>query len=191
MTSSDRERWNNKWDYFGLSDASPDRLLAANADLLPGGLALDVACGQGRNSVWLAQRGYRVIGLDLSDVGLRQAQTTAAAANVTDRIDFVQIDLDNWRPPPAVCDLIIVFRFLDRRLFPHLRAALKPGGLIVYETRHLGALAVSPQSDPRYLLEPGELAREFADWQTIYAAELAQSNQLIARKPGKNITQSR
>jgi hypothetical protein len=64
-----------------------------------------------------------------------------------------------------------------------LQAALKPGGLLVYETRHLGVLAASPRSDPRYLLEPGELLRQFAAWDIIYSAETKHNSKLIARKP--------
>jgi SAM-dependent methyltransferase len=185
MSLADRTRWNEKWGQYGENRWRPHPLLRQYERLLAGGAAVDVACGRGQNSLWLAQRGYRTLGVDLSEVALRQGRQTAVAQQLDSQISFVQTDLDYWRPAPASCDLIVVFRFLERRLFPHLRAALRPGGLIFYETRCLGLCEREPEANPDYLLKPGELVGYFQDWQILHARETAVQSELVARQPDK------
>ena len=81
-----------------------------------------------------------------------------------DRATLRCADLDAWRPPPARYDLITTFYFLDRRLWPSLCAAVRPGGLIAMQTYHTGQLAVRPQTDPAHLLAPGELSALLTNW---------------------------
>src|SRR5581483_10861059 len=79
--SMDREDWNQR--YAGtelLWTAQPNRFLVAETEGLPPGRAVDLACGEGRNAVWLAERGWRVTGADFSDVALEKARSPAAAA---------------------------------------------------------------------------------------------------------------
>jgi tellurite methyltransferase len=181
MADTDRERWNTKWAALDKMPR-PHWLLRDYAKLLTGGTAVDLACGLGQNSLWLARHGYQVLALDLSEVALRRGLKAAVTQQLAACISFVQQDLDVWRPPPASCDLIVVFRFLDRRLFPYLRAALRPGGLIFYQTLHQGARRRMPQANPAFLLAPGELVTHFAGWTLIHAQEDASHSELIARK---------
>ena len=181
MVDTDRDRWNAKWAAIE-EIPRPHWLLRDYAELLVGGTAVDLACGLGQNSLWLARHGYQVLALDLSEVALRRGLAAAVAQRLAGRISFVQQDLDVWRPAPASCDLIVVFRFLDRRLFAFLRAALRPGGLIFYQTLHQGARRRMPQANPAYLLAPGELVNHFVGWEIIHAQEDASHSELIARK---------
>jgi SAM-dependent methyltransferase len=102
------EAWNRR--YAGrelLWTAQPNRFLVKEASELPPGRALDVACGEGRNAVWLAERGWDVTGVDFSDVALAKARELARSRNVEAR--WVQADLLDYRPEPRTFDLVLVF----------------------------------------------------------------------------------
>jgi tellurite methyltransferase len=176
--------WDARWaDEAAGSPYEPHRLLVQHATLLGGGQALDLACGLGQNAIWLAGHGYEVLAVDFSGVALAVAQERAVAAGRNDRIQWRQRDLDDWRPPTAAFDLVCVFRFLDRRLFRPLRAAVRSRGLLFYETRHSGLLQRQPESNPAFLLRPGELIARFAGWEIIYSAESQENAGLVARRP--------
>jgi SAM-dependent methyltransferase len=182
MSDEDRAHWDRKWD-DDRSLRPVHQLLLAHVDLLQGGVALDVACGLGQNSVWLAQRGYHVLGVDLSRVALRRAVAAARVAGMSQRSVFVQLDLDRWAPPPRCADVVCVFRFLDRSLIASLCGAVRPGGMVFYATRHVGLLARQPGATVDFLLERGELPRLFSGWTVLCAREDAENASLVARKP--------
>jgi SAM-dependent methyltransferase len=123
------------------------------------------------------------LGVDISRVALVAAQRAAVHHGVWRHVLFVQADLDYWRPPRESFDLVVVFRFLDRRLYPALKESVRPGGLVVYGTRHRGILDRIPDANPAYLLERGELRAEFSRWRILLDAEGAENAALIARKP--------
>ncbi len=183
MAGDDRARWDEKWAEQ-TRPREPNRYLLAWRRHLVGGIAIDVACGLGQNSVWLAQAGYRVLGVDVSRVALQRAAGLARAAACAPQTLFAQVDLDVWRLPAHCCDLLCVFRFLDRSLIPSLQAAVKPGGLLVYETRHTGLLRKQPQANRAYLLQPGELLHIFEGWGVMAYEEGVQNAAVCARKPG-------
>lgn len=155
-------------------------------ETLIGRRALDVACGVGQNAIWLAQHGFTVDAVDFSPVAIERGRIAAAQAGV--RVHFIQADLQVWTPPAHSFDLAIGFRFLDRRLWPRLQAALRPGGWLLYQTFNLRKLA--PDSDfPReYLLGIGELPRTFAGWKIVEAGDdggpSGDQSWIICRKPG-------
>jgi tellurite methyltransferase len=86
-----------------------------------------------------------------------------AANGLLDRVTLIEADLDVWRPVEG-CDLVTCFFFLDRRLWPALRAAVRPGGLICLSTFHTGRLVAYPETNPAHLLAPGELSALIEDW---------------------------
>ncbi|MEJ2209182.1 MAG: methyltransferase domain-containing protein [Anaerolineae bacterium] len=158
MPQSDRERWNRKYGQGeGPAHFRPKDLLIEHAGLLSGGRALDVACGFGGNALYLAARGYRVDAVDVSEVALRQAQGEARRRGLDDRIRLVQADLDRWWVPPGQYDVILVFYYLNRALWPDLVRGLRPGGLLFQAHRNRRCLKERPDFDPDYLLEVGEL----------------------------------
>jgi tellurite methyltransferase len=181
VTQEDQRRWDKKWAAAG-QPYLPHPLLVDNAGYLAGGSALDLACGRGQNAIWLAEHGYQVLGVDISPVALEAGRQEAAGRGLAKQVEFAVVDLDKWSPPPDAFDLVIVFRFLDRRLFRPIREAVRPGGLVYYSTRHQGVLAHDPQANRRYLLEPGELAAAFCDWEILLDKEGAVDAALIARK---------
>lgn len=184
MSEADRTRWDKKWASRPDDVFQPHPLLAEKPHLLAGGRALDLACGRGQNAIWLAQHGYEVLGVDISGAALETAVAASREQGVAQRVRFERNDLDHWLFPEGAFDLICVFRFLERRLFPGIRAGLRPDGLIFYSTRHLGALDRNPDANPAYLLGRGELQAEFADWRILYYEEGPEDANLIAAKPG-------
>lgn len=163
--------------------APPDALLQEHVDLLTGGLALDLACGRGQNALWLAAHGYTVLGVDGSRVALTSARQEAVRRDLQRRVLFVQADLDVWHPPAGAFDVVVVFRFLDRDLFPCLRKALRPGGLLFYTTRHRGVLRWRPDATQEFLLKKGELPAYFAGWEIVHDEEGAKNAYFVTRKP--------
>jgi 2-polyprenyl-3-methyl-5-hydroxy-6-metoxy-1,4-benzoquinol methylase len=144
--------------------------------------ALDLACGLGQNGLWLAEQGYSVDLLDISREALRQAQAQAAARGIRS-VNFRQVDLDEIALQSEAYDLICVFRFLHRDLFPTIRAAVKPGGRVVYGSYTLLYHEHAPYIDPRELLQPGELAGYFADWHLLRHEANGDFAQVVAQRP--------
>jgi tellurite methyltransferase len=168
MSATDQARWDARWaDPKEAHVREPHSLLVRfiNQQGLKGGRALDVACGVCQNAIWLAQRGWHVDAVDISPVALEHGRRAAAQAGV--RVNFVQADLEVWSPVADAYDLIVGFRFLNRHLFACLRSALHPGGWLIYQTFNLHKLAPDADFPHEYLLQIGELARTFADWQVI------------------------
>jgi tellurite methyltransferase len=162
----------------------PHPLLVEYAGCAPGGAALDVACGMGRDALWLAGAGFRpVVAADVSRVALRHCLTAARQRGLAEGLLCVQADLDRFRFPPAAFDLICVFRFLNRGLFPALVRGLKPGGLLIYETFNWRWAEERPDVSPDYLLQPGELLEAFGRLDVVLHAEQGVRTQLVARQP--------
>ena len=124
--------------------------------------ALDVACGTGRNAILLAKHGWYVLGVDISPVALHIARDQARQRGAN--IDLVALNLSDWPLPHARFDLICVFRFLDRRLCSRLTPALRPRGVLIYETFTITQRNYEggPREDD-FLLQPGELPTLFPD----------------------------
>ncbi len=126
--------------------------------------ALDLACGAGGTVLWLALRGWRATGVDASDVALDLARAAVELAGVADCCEFLQVDLDVWRPEPHRYDLLSCFFFLNRDLWPSMRTAIRPGGLLVAESYNMHRLAKRPAANRSYLLQIGELQQEVQSW---------------------------
>jgi SAM-dependent methyltransferase len=144
--------------------------------------ALDLACGLGQNGLWLASQEYVVSLVDVSRVALTHAQAETSRRNLRS-VNFFQLDLDNAELKTADYDLVCIFRFLNRDFMPQIRAAVKPGGRIIYQTFITRYLAFRPNMDPDYLLGIGELAGFFGDWKVLHISEPEQISQLVAIKP--------
>ena len=114
-------------------NTTPAGFLVTNRHLLPAGRVLDLAMGAGRNTVYLAKEGFTSEGIDISSEAIEKALTLAENEGV--KITAIVADLENgYRLAPSAYDLIICFYYLHRPLIPEIRGALKPGGVVVYET---------------------------------------------------------
>lgn len=189
MTHPDAEKWNARYAADGAhwQNGRPRQLLRDFAHLLPeSGLALDAAAGVGLHALFLAQRGLHVIALDISEVGLRLARQQARAQGL--RVETAVVDLARPWFPPNCFDVIVNFRFLERAAFAVYRRALRPGGLLIFETF---VRTPQVQQDRDYYLQPGELRAAFAGWQIVHAVEKDENGrsrpkrvaQLVARRP--------
>ena len=117
---------------------SPSRLLVEYEPLLPRGIALDVAAGSGRNTSYLAEHGFTVHAIDRNPELLRELQMTAHDRHLlhvtTEVVDLEGEPFPHYVLPQATYDVVIVFFYLFRPLFPLLVHTLKPGGMLLYET---------------------------------------------------------
>lgn len=159
---ADRIKWNERFasrnSYLG---ENPSPFLVQEIEriktLVTGIDALDIACGEGRNSLFLAHHGFRVTGLDISDVGLAKGRSRAQAMGA--EIDFRLVDLDDFILEETF-DVILNFNFLLRGLIPQEIAALKPGGILLFDTI-MASGHLLQSHNPAYLLNPGELLNLF------------------------------
>jgi tellurite methyltransferase len=160
-----REKWNERYarpDRAWLPESPAEWLVEHEALLDGGGRALDVACGDGRNALYLAQLGYMVEAIDVSDVAIGALRAEVQARGLAMTIVPRVVDLEREPLPAGPYDVIVTLNFLQRDLFGPLQDALAPGGLLLYET--LGQAHVDELGkdfNPDYLVAPGELLRAF------------------------------
>lgn len=198
-----RPMWDERYggeDYFYGTD--PSDFLVEHLGLLPpGGELLCLAEGEGRNAVFLAERGFRPTGVDQSPVGLAKAQRLAAARGVT--IDTVVADLTSYDLGSARWDAVVsVWAHLPPEIKavvnPRIARAVKPGGILFLEHYHPNQIpyGTGGPKDPSWMMTLDELRRDFGDWEWLHSAErernviegaghggLSYVTQLIARKP--------
>ncbi|MEZ5132327.1 MAG: class I SAM-dependent methyltransferase [Mycobacterium sp.] len=178
MSDEDRQRWDERYTARGAPDpeeVGPPQLLASYAAEFPSaGTALDIACGQGEVSVWLARRGLDVIGLDISPVAIGNARELAGRHSVADRCRFGVVDLDDGLPSGPAVDVVVCHRFFDRRLNRALARRLAPGGL----------LAIAALADGRFGAGAGKLRAAFVGLEVIEEGTGRGAVWLLARSPG-------
>ena len=185
MSLKDKKKWNAKYNCEEfISGKDPSKWLESNANLLNDkGRALDIAAGEGRNSVFAASLGYEVICMDISDVALAKAKTLAKENNVN--ITLLSADLDNNLLPENEYDLVLCFNFLERKLFPEIKKTLRPNGILVYETFTVDYLKYS-NFKRQWVLEQNELLKAFEDFRILGYREVDEDPKgfasLIAQK---------
>ena len=133
--------------------------------------ALDVAMGRGRHAVLLARAGFLTFGVDLAFDAVRGAMAAAAAEGAP--IHGWCADLTQHPLPRRRFDVLLVSRYLQRNLFPGLRGAVAPGGIVIYETFTTSQrLLRRPPTSDDHLLEPGELRRHFEGFDVLFYDEV-------------------
>ena len=161
------KEWDERYRQGRTMPDEPAALLVENLSLLPkGGKALDIAMGTGRNALYLASLGFRVTGIDLSAVAVEKCRQKAERLGLP--IEALVADLERSPLPSNEYDLIVNFYYLQRSLTAQIVAALKPGGVLVFESFTIDQLQFGwgPKS-PDHLLRPGELREMFAEMEPL------------------------
>jgi tellurite methyltransferase len=165
----------------------PASIVSEWLPLLPNGPALDLACGTGRHTLLLAERGQSVTAVDWSGTALdilenrarrgklhvSRADLAAFANSRTRGIRLIQANLEDIQLPTAAFSLIVSLQYLQRSLFSQMAHALQPGGMLLFETHTLAQLNYSGgPRNPAHLLEPEELRTAFPELHVLFYREL-------------------
>jgi len=169
---ADKKRWDKRFarKEFALGK-EPNPFLKKHIGLFPKGRALDIATGEGRNAAFLAQKGFEVDAVDISQKGLRKARELTREKGV--KVNLLLVDLDLYQIEKDRYDLIADFYFLERRLIPKIRKGLKRGGMVIFETYILEhrTLGAGGPRQAKYFLKPNELLRLFKDFRVLFYRE--------------------
>lgn len=167
--------WNRRYAESGLVwGAAPNRFLVAETEDIAPGRALDLACGEGRNALWLAERGWEVTAVDYAEVALAKARRIAERRGVA--ATLVHADVTAWEPPARAFDLVLVLYLqipaAERRVvLERAAAAVAAGGtflLVGHDLRNLSEGHGGPQ-DPDLLFTPEQIAAELPGLEVVKA----------------------
>jgi len=184
--------------------SEPASIVRELLPLLPVGPALDIACGTGRHALFLASRGQHVTAVDFSGVALdilevrargmgapvrRRESLHEAGRSFRGGLALIQTDLERAEFPERCYDLILCIQFLQRSLFLQMTRALRPDGVLLFETYTRAQLEFpGGPRNPAYLLETGELREAFPELSVMFYRELRAGQgiaSLVAKKREK------
>ncbi len=170
----DKERWNERHVIRPMS-MDANKTLVKYIEHANVGQALDVACGTGRNTHFLCEKGFDVDAVDISDFALGKVKNHA-------HVTKVEADLDTYNITPNKYDLIVNMNYLNRRLTSQMKDALKKDGLLIFETFIVahGEFQM-PTTNLNYLLRKNELLHMFIGLDIIYYEEKIEVNRLGER----------
>lgn len=172
VANPDIARWNSKYQSAEnpeLEARGEPELIALSERLHKRGLALDLAAGRGRNTLYLANLGYRVVACDGALNALIGCSKVARERGLD--IDCMVCDLETYRFKPKLFDLLIVCRYLNRDLLPCLSSWIRPSGWLFYKTFNKRFLTANPGFNPNYTVERGELNEIFSELD-IHASDI-------------------
>lgn len=196
MSGMDAQAWDAR--YAGSADlvwgGEPNRFVAAELGGLPPGRALDVACGEGRNAVWLATRGWEATGVDFSAAGLARARRLAEEAGVADRVTLVVSDVVHGPLPAGPFDAVVVaYVHLPaedrRRVVRAAAAALTEGGVLLvvgHDSANLAEGVGGPQ-DPAVLFTAEDLVADLADLPGMVVEKAERVERVVATPDGERV----
>ncbi len=171
-SESTKARWNERYDRnMYIYGKEPTAFLKQKMDGLKKGKALVLAMGEGRNAVYLAQNGFDVTGVDISEVAIEKCNELAKERNTT--VNAVVVDLTDYDMGEEQFDLITKFYYYEPSVFPQVIDALKPGGMFILEQFSIDHLKYRETSrfgpsNPDYLVKPNELLEHFKLLRILY-----------------------
>ncbi len=170
MALEDKQKWDKKYSSTEDIKSNPIDLVKYYYKLAHRGLALDIACGTGRHSIFLAQNDFEVDALDISSTALENIQN---CANIYPR----EVDFDNHKLTTNCYDLVVCTYFLDRDIIEDIYNSLAPNGVLIYET--FLSHENNQFQNGKFLLQKGELKELFRDLDIIFYEEWLDSKDSI------------
>jgi len=166
---------------------APVPLVAETAKRLPPGRALDLACGTGRNALWLAQRGWSVTAVDGATTAIKILRRRASLGGLAVDARVADLERGEYKIEPSAWDLICISYYLQRDLFESAKQGLAPGGVLIAIV-HIAAPGERPT---HHRLGPGELAGYFREWEILHRYEGPPNDpahqrpvaEIVARRP--------
>ncbi len=176
--NKDQQRWDERYQGISISQPEPAKVLVDNQHLLPKqGCSLEIACGQAGNALLLAQQGLQSHAWDISSVIINALDyyTEQQAITLYTQVRDVVVQ------PPLVnsFDVIVVIRYLERSLCGAIQQALKPGGLLFYQTYSQKKVSEQGPDNPIYRLAPNELLELFPALQLLVYREEGHQGDLM------------
>ena len=170
MSEIDRRKWDERYASGAYAARThPTKLLVDRIDELPRGRALDVACGAGRNSLYLAEHGYDVDAVDISSVALDRARATAAKRGLD--VNWIEMDLEAQDLPDDHYDLIVIVRYTHPTLVAELIGKLADGGFLLCEEHLLTDRNVVGPTSAAFRMRPNELLGLSTGLRVLYYRE--------------------
>ena len=173
----DRIKWNEKYSKGGLESfrSAPSDWLVAHQKLIedqPRGPALDLACGNGRNSFFLSKLGFKVDAVDISDVAIDWLKGKVEEKDV--RSVFPKLmNLEEYPLPENKYQIVLNFNYLERTLFNQIKKSLVPGGLLFFETPNVDHIEIlKSKLNKDFVLKHNELISSFIDMRILHYREL-------------------
>jgi SAM-dependent methyltransferase len=161
MNRERRDKWNIRHQDATLG--APEPSLLELLPLLPRGLALDIAAGAGRNSLALAEAGFKVVAVDFSAAAARAAGQLARTMHLPIMPVIADVEAAALPLRPAQFDLVVNISFLVRPLIPSLKEMLRPGGTLFFDTFLIDQVALGHPSNPAFTLQHYELRELLSD----------------------------
>jgi tellurite methyltransferase len=186
--------WDERYSRGEHATLEPNHLLVRVAETLAPGRALDLACGAGRHALYLATRGWKVTAIDSSHVGIEVTRERARTLGVEVDARVRDLERGEFEIEREAYDLIAVFYYLQRNLWPRIRAGVRAGGTLVAAIHLTDEDTENETGNPDFLLQPGELRAEFSAWdiQHYHESQLTDEDagqhhrrtaEIVARKP--------
>lgn len=161
----DKERWNKKYTVAPMPTDPIIALSSCIEQIVKGSKALDIACGKGRHTHFIASNGIYVDAIDYSDVALE-------SLDKSEFINCIDVDLDHYCIEKESYDLVVCTNFLSRRLFPFMKESLKEGGLLIFETfMECDHEDAHQPTNSEYLLRSNELLHAFLGLNILFYEE--------------------
>ncbi len=171
------EEWDKRYRAGEQLSETPAALVEQFAGSLRPGRALDLACGPGRHTLYLAERGWRVTAVDGSPVAIEHLRVRARAKQRDIDARLADLERGEFEIPADAFDLIVVFRYLQRDLIPAIQRAVRPGGVVIAVARLAGS--DQPKGVPTRAA-PGELREFFAAWKILHSFEGGDPQRAVA-----------
>jgi tellurite methyltransferase len=170
LSEADRQKWNARYAQGAFETRTyPNELLEQWLPEVPVGRALDVACGAGRNSLFMAAAGFVVDAIDISSAGLTRAALSTAAQGL--EVNWIEHDLETALPPLDSYDLIVMFRYVNMPLLAGLKNQLRPGGYLLVEEHLQTDAEVAGPRGTRFRVAPGVLVEAAGDLEICHCEE--------------------